>query len=84
MRPKCHTGELEPEAVLANSLNSFSLDYSIHFFSSLLFLHFIILYFHLFSELKMEKIKIKIQVSIGQDLFFHQFSGFQVLCLYRE
>lgn len=37
MRPKSHTGELEPEAVLTHSLNPFSLDYSVHFFSPMLF-----------------------------------------------
>ena len=54
MRPKSHTGELEPEAVLTHSLNPFSLDYSVHFFSSLFF-SFISSYFHLSSELKKEK-----------------------------
>ena len=40
MRAKSHTWELEPEAVLTHSLNPFSLDYSVHFFSPVLFLSF--------------------------------------------
>lgn len=40
MRPKCHKGELEPEVVLTHTLNSFSLDYSVHFFMLVAFFPF--------------------------------------------
>lgn len=40
MRAKSHTRELETEEVLAHSLNPFSLDCSVHFFSPVLFLSF--------------------------------------------
>lgn len=80
MRPKSHTGELEPEAVLTHSLNPFSLDYSVHFFSPMLFFpHFIIQHFHLYSELKKEQMKTKINSNLNSTGSFSSIFSFLVL-----